>query len=257
MEQNIIVKGINLAYTKIGSGPAAILMHGWGCDSSTLSLFQRVASESHTVYNLDLPGFGKSDEPSWAWTVEDYTQMLEEFVTKLGIERPVLLGHSFGGRVAILYSSRNAVDKLVLVDAAGVKPKRSLKYYMKVYSFKLAKKIYPFIVGRQRADEVIAQMRATRGSSDYNNSSETMRQVLVKAVNTDLRSVMPRISAPTLLLWGENDTATPMRDAHIMRKLIPGSGLVSFAGAGHFCFIDNPYQSAATVRRFLQSEIKK
>lgn len=257
MEQYITVKGVNLAYTKTGSGRPAILMHGWGCDSSTLSLFQRVAAEAYTVYNLDLPGFGKSEEPPTPWTIDDYTAMLEEFVQKLGLDTPLLLGHSFGGRVAILYSSRNAVNKLVLVDAAGVRPKRSLKYYMKVYSFKVAKKIYPLIVGRRRADEIIAQMRSTRGSSDYNNCSETMRRVLVMAVNSDLRHVMPRIKAPTLLLWGENDTATPMRDARIMKKLIPDSGLVSFAGAGHFCFIDNPYQSAAAVRRFIHPDIKK
>ena len=78
-----------------------------------------------------------------------------------------------------------------------------------------------------------------------------MRRVMVNVVNADLRSCMKKIEAPTLLLWGENDTATPMRDARIMLKRIPDSGLISFAGAGHFSFVDNPYQSAAAVRRFL------
>jgi len=227
-------------------------MHGWGCDSSTLNLFERVGSEQHRVYNIDLPGFGKSQEPPFAWGIEEYTEMLEEFVSALGLSTPIVLGHSFGGRIAILYASRNAVDRLLLVDAAGVKPRRSLKYYAKVYSFKLAKMIYPTIVGREKAKEIIEQMRSRRGSYDYNNCSPLMRRVMIKVVNADLRFAMPSIKAPTLLIWGENDTATPLRDAHIMKKLIPDSGLVSFPGAGHFSFVDNPYQSAAVFRRFIQ-----
>lgn len=82
-----------------------------------------------------------------------------------------------------------------------------------------------------------------------------MRKVMVNVVNSDLKSVMPKIKAPTLLIWGEEDTATPMRDAKIMQKLIPNAGLVSFPGAGHFSFVDNPYQSTAVVRRFISTSI--
>ena len=256
MNNTITVKGIKINYRHTGTGSPVILMHGWGCDSSTLGLFERVGAEHHEVFNIDLPGFGKSDEPPTDWGVEEYVQMLEEFVSLLNLDNPIVLGHSFGGRVAILYSSRNPVRKLVLVDAAGVKPRRSLKYYMKVYSFKFAKWLYPNIVGRKRAAEIIEQMRSRRGSCDYNRCSPVMRRVMVKVVNTDLREHMPKIKAPTLLIWGEEDTATPMRDAQIMRKLIPNAGLVSFPGAGHFSFVDNPFQSAASFRRFILSESK-
>ena len=256
VEKTIEISGVNLHYRRSGTGSQAIiLMHGWGCDLNALSLFERVGAEHHTVYNLDLPGFGKSSEPSTAWGVEEYTVMLEAFVAAMGIQNPILLGDSFGGRVAILYASRNPVQRLVLVDAAGVRPRRSLKYYAKVYSFKLAKRIYPFMVGREKAERKIADMRSRRGSYDYNNCSPMMRSVMVNVVNSDLRHVMPLIKAPTLLLWGEEDTATPMRDARIMKKLIPDAGLVTFPGAGHFSFVDNPYQSAATVRRFIHPDL--
>ncbi|MDO4319201.1 MAG: alpha/beta hydrolase [Bacteroidales bacterium] len=251
IEKDININGVNVHYRTGGSGAPVILMHGWGCDSSTLSLFQRVAMEHNSFYNIDLPGFGKSGEPPTPWGIEEYTAMLEEFVKALGLSNIILLGHSFGGRIAILYSSRNPVRKLVLVDAAGVKPKRSLDYYFKVYSYKLAKWLYPTIVGKEKAEEMIENMRSRRGSYDYVNCSPMMRQVMVKVVNTDLRHAMPRIKAPTQLIWGENDTATPMRDAKIMLKLIPDAGLVSFPGAGHFSFVDNPYQSAAVFRRFI------
>lgn len=252
MEKQINIKGIKLNYRQVGNGDPMIIMHGWGCDSGAMAMFERVGAEHHTVYNLDLPGFGKSQEPSTPWTVEDYTRMLEAFVEAQGISAPILLGHSFGGRVAILYASRNEVSKLILVDAAGVKPRRSLSYYIKVYSFKLARRIYPLIVGKEKAGKKIEAMRSKRGSDDYKSSSPVMRQVLVKAVNSDLKHVMPSITAPTLLIWGEEDTATPMRDARIMNKLIANSRLVSFAGAGHFSFVDNPYQVTAAVRRFIQ-----
>ncbi len=251
MDKFININGVNIHYRNGGSGQAFIMMHGWGCDCNTLSLFERVGLEGFTVYNIDLPGFGQSQEPPTPWTVDEYAQMLEGFVKELKIEDPIVLGHSFGGRIGIVYASRNHVDKLILVDAAGVKPKRSLKYYFKVYSYKLAKRFYTMFTDKEKAQEKIDRMRCSRGSSDYNNSSPIMRQVLVKAVNCDLRSEMPKIKAATLLLWGENDTATPMRDAKIMNELIPNSGLISFPGAGHFSFIDNPYQSAAVVRRFI------
>lgn len=108
----------------------------------------------------------------------------------------------------------------------------------------------PLIYGKN-AQKRIDQIREKRGSSDYNNASEMMRRTLSKIVNEDLKSVMPSIKAPTLLIWGENDTATPLRDAKIMERLIPDAGLVSFSGCGHYSFLDNPYQFAAVLRSFL------
>lgn len=244
-------RGIRLKYDESGEGPAMIIMHGWGCDGSTVRTIADIAAEQHKVYNLDLPGFGKSTEPTTVWGVDDYVEMLEEFVEKTGIENPIVLGHSFGGRVGILYSSRNKVDKLILVDSAGVKPSRSLKYYIKVYSFKAAKRLWRILLGKERAEARIESMRKKKGSSDYSLASPMMRSILVKTVNQDLKYAMPLIMAPTLLIWGENDTATPLKDAKVMEKLIPDAGLVSFKGCGHYSFLDNPYQFAAVLRSFI------
>jgi pimeloyl-ACP methyl ester carboxylesterase len=253
MGKTIQLLGLNFHYTVQGEGSPIILMHGWGCNLTTLQSVEKVAMENHKVYNVDFPGFGESQEPSQVWGVEEYTQLIEQFVKAENIENPILLGHSFGGRVGILYSSRNKVNKLILVDAAGVKPRRSLKYYFKVYTYKLGKKLMPLIYGKERAQQRIDAMRAKRGSSDYNNASPMMRAILSKVVNEDLKDKMPLIKAPTLLIWGENDTATPLRDAKIMERLIPNAGLVSFPGCGHYSFLDNPFQFAAVLRSFLNS----
>ncbi len=145
MEQNIEIDGVDIHYYTEGSGPRpVIVMHGWGCKADTVAvLAQAAAGEGTTVYNVDLPGFGKSSEPQEVWGIERYTSAIEEFARRLGLVRPSLIGHSFGGRISIVYASRNEVDKVILVDAAGIKPHRSLRYYVKVYSFKTAKHILP------------------------------------------------------------------------------------------------------------------
>lgn len=253
MDKYTDINGLRLHYQEEGAGEPLIIMHGWGCNTQTVASITAVAAMSHHVFSVDLPGFGQTPEPPQVWGVEDYTRFIEEFIRTLGIEKPSLLGHSFGGRIGILYSSRNAVDKLILVDAAGVKPKRPLKYYLRVYSFKTAKWLVNTFMPRQKAQAYIDKMRNRRGSADYNNASPTMKAILSKCVNEDLKHVMPEIKAPTLLIWGENDTATPLRDAKIMENLIPDAGLVSFPGCGHYSFLDNPGQFAAVLKSFLNS----
>lgn len=257
MEKDIEVKGQRLHYDESGpeSGATIVLLHGWGCNHTTVASIRKLLEGKMHVYSFDLPGFGGSPEPSEVWGIEKYTQFTEDALQALGISKPILLGHSFGGRISILLSSRNEVSKVILVDAAGVKPRHSLKWYFKVYSYKTAKKLYPLLLGKKRAQVKIEQARAKRGSSDYNNATPMMRTILSKCVNEDLCHVMPYVKAPTLLVWGENDTATPLADAKKMEKLIPDAGLVSFAGCGHYSFLDNPGGFRAVIKSFLQKEL--
>lgn len=253
MDRDTRLEGLNLHYTDSEKGEkTVILMHGWGCDHTTVASIERVASScGYRVINVDFPGFGDSQEPTDVWGVEDYTRQIEALTKELGIKSPILLGHSFGGRVGILYASRNQVEKLILVDAAGIKPKRSLKYYWKVYSFKAIKRLMYLFLGKDAAEKRLDAKRAKAGSSDYANASPMMRRILSKVVNEDLTDRLHLIKAPTLLIWGENDTATPLSDAQKMEKLIPDAGLVSFPGCGHYSFLDNPIQFAAVLRSFL------
>ena len=254
MDKYITVNGCRVHYTVNGEGRPIVLMHGWGCCTSTLASIEKIAVEYGKVYNIDFPGHGLSPEPAEVWGIEEYTGVLEALVKEEGIVRPVLLGHSFGGRVGILYSSRHSdVDKLVLVDAAGIKPKRPLSYYYRVYSFKLYKRLLYMTLGRQAAETRPASYRSRRGSSDYAKASPMMRAILSKVVNEDLRHCLGDIKASTLLIWGENDTATPISDAKYMESHIPGAGLVSFPACGHYSFLDDPYQFAAVLRSFLAS----
>lgn len=236
-------------YEDRGKGDVVIFLHGWGCDHKIFDSITTPLSLTHRVIAIDFPGFGESEEPDSVWGVEDYTRCFEAFCRNLGITGPNLVGHSFGGRVSILFASRNETGRIVLADAAGVKPRRSLKYYIKVYSYKLAKW---FILNVLHDENRMEAYRAKSGSSDYRNASPRMKAILSKVVNEDLKAEMPKIKAPTVLFWGTEDKATPMRDARIMDSLIPDTGLITVPGAGHFAFLENRGMFLSVLQNFFK-----
>ncbi len=255
MLSHITLNGTRVQYRVEGDGRAVILLHGWGCNMATMSSVESILLPHFKVYTLDFPGFGGSDVPDSVWGVEEYTRMLESFVKELDIVNPILIGHSFGGRVSILYGSRNEVHKIILVDAAGAKPRRSLKYYFKVYFYKLYKQMLYLVMGKERAEEKLELRRRTAGSADYNALSGMMRRIFVKVVNEYLEPFMPLIKCPVQLIWGAKDQDTKLREARIMMKLIPNARLDVIDDAGHYSFLDNPYKFRAILTSFLKKEM--
>ena len=248
--------GITLRYTVQGEGRPMIVMHGWGCTAETVASVSRMAaSAGWKVYAVDFPGFGKSTEPAEVWGVKEYTRLIEALAAHEQIENPALAGHSFGGRVGIVYASRNKVDRMILIDAAGVKPRRPLSYYIKVYSFKASKLALRLLYGKERSLKMIEEKRRRTGSADYLAASPKMRMILSKVVNEDLKHLMPAVKAPTLLIWGTADTATPLSDARTMEKLIPAAGLGAIEGAGHYSFLDAPGIFGAAFTNFLKAQL--
>lgn len=252
-DHTIDIDGVRLHYRDSGEQDLqpVIIMHGWGCNVDTVASIENLFKGKMRVVNIDLPGHGLSSEPPTVWGVDDFTTMIEKLITKINLKNPSLIGHSFGGRISILLSSRNDnIDKVVLVDSAGIKPKRNLNYYRKVYTFKAMKHLITLIYGKKKGTEKIERMRSRKGSADYRNSTPVMRAIMSRCVNEDLKRVMPEIKAPTLLIWGEKDTATPLSDAETMEKLIPDAGLVVLPGCGHYSFLDNPFGFKAAISSF-------
>lgn len=252
IEKTLRFGDVDFHYFVKGQGRPLILMHGWGCNHSTVDLIANVAVNcGYEVYNVDFPGFGASAEPRDVWGVEEYTRLIEQLAKEEKLEAPVLAGHSFGGRVSLLYASRNRCQSIVLIDAAGVKPRRKLKYYVKVYAYKLTKRMARLVMPKQRYNAWLERYRNSRGSADYAAASEQMKRILSKVVNEDLCHVMPSISCPALMIWGSADTATPPADAEKMHSLIPDSGVVMLKGAGHYSFLDSPHKFTAAFSYFL------
>ncbi len=245
-------KGLSINIDVRGEGDALILLHGWGCDQTIFNACRSYMAQSYRVYTFDLPGFGLSTEPDAVWGTQDYVDMLHSFVEESLIESPILMGHSFGGRISILYASQHRVGKMILVDAAGIVPRRSANYYFKIYTFKFMRVLCQTLLPKAVAQRIIDKKRSKSGSSDYSSASPKMRAILSKVVNEELTPVMPKISAPTLLFWGDADTSTPISDARTMEKLIPNAGLVVATGCGHYSFLESRGLFDAVVKNFLK-----
>lgn len=254
------IKDLKINYTVTGQGSPVCLLHGWG---ASLDMYPGVIarlSQSHTVYAMDFPGMGKSDEPPEAWCVDDYTDVVTEFLKQMELTETALIGHSFGGRVIAKLIARQKAGaegaspvrftKIILMDSAGIKPKKKLKARYKTATYKMAKFIFKCPIMKFLYPDYMDHIRKRRGSADYNAASPVMRGTLVRVVNEDLQKELSTITQPTLLIWGENDTTTPISDAHRMKELIADSDIVTVPG-GHFSYIDSPGLVLGAMDAFL------
>lgn len=246
------IDGLRVRHMREGSGAPVVILHGWGSSIETVLSIVRALQGIAEVHALDLPGFGESQPPPVAWGVDDYRRFLARFMDAVGIDSPAaLIGHSNGGRVAIALAAAEParVSRMILVDSAGIKPKRGLAYYRKLAMAKFGKHAARLLgaPGARLRDALVGRA----ASADYAAASPRMRPTFVRLVSSDLRDLMPAVKAPTLLIWGEQDTATPLGDARAMERLIPDAGLVVFEGAGHFSYLDQPGRFATIARHFL------
>ncbi|QQK81834.1 alpha/beta hydrolase [Salicibibacter cibi] len=248
------INGGQIHYRCSGEGKDVILLHGWGANIDTLAPIHRHLEPNFRVWSIDFPGCGKSPEPKEPWSIDDYTSMLEQFIKNHDIQCPILIGHSHGGRVSIRYAAGRDVHKIILVDSAGIKPKRKLKNQVKVYTYKTSKALLNLPGLKSHKEKILTRVKKKLGSTDYQNASGVMQQTLVKVVNEDLRHYMPKISVPTLLVWGEHDDATPVSDAKIMEEMIPDAGLVVLKGAGHYAYLDNLQEFLVILNHFLDKD---
>jgi pimeloyl-ACP methyl ester carboxylesterase len=235
--------------------PPIVVLHGWGASIQAVASIIAIFRQTHRVVALDLPGFGASDPPPMPWGSDDYAEFVRAMMAKLGVARASIIGHSHGGRVAIVLAATHPelVDRLVLVNSAGIRGKRDAKYHARVYGFKAGKRLLgmPPLSGPLGAP-LRRRFESRFGSDDYRQAG-SMRGTLVRVVNEDWRHLLARILAPTLLIWGELDDSTPLADGTLMEQLIPDAGLVVFPGAGHFAYADDLDRFARVAGNFLAS----
>lgn len=252
----IEVDDLKINYKVSGKGKDVVILHGWGGSIKSFEPVHHELENYFRTYSFDLPGFGMSDPPPVPWGVADYTQLIKKVISKLNIHAPIIISHSFGGRIAINYAAENETHKLIFVDSAGIKPKRKLMYYIKVYSYKTIKNLLRLPILKAYSESILEKYKRKLGSEDYRNISGVMQQTMVKVVNEDLKHRLPLIKSPTLLIWGENDTATPVSDGKIMERLIPDAGLVVLKNAGHFCYLEKLGDFLIIVKNFLKNDME-
>lgn len=251
----INIDGININYVDEGQGSVVLLLHGWGGSIQTMMPIANMLKDKCRVIVMDLPGFGESDNPVEPWNSYDYAACVNRFIELNKLDSIILFGHSHGGRISIILSSMyDYVKKLILIDSAGIIPKRKLNYYIKVYSFKILKSAYLLFVGGNSKEQKLEKFYKKYGSTDYKSSDGIMRQTMVKVIHDNLIDLLPDIKSPTLLIWGENDEDTPVYMGKIMEERIKDSGLIIFKNAGHYSYVDNYEQFKAVINVFLKDE---
>ncbi|MGR3304458.1 MAG: alpha/beta fold hydrolase [Candidatus Scalindua sp.] len=248
----IEIDGIRVFYDCAGKGDSVILMHGWGGSAESFKPVFGYLSRNYKVYAFDFPGFGRSSLPPNTWGIEDYGKFFINFLKTIEIERTNIIAHSFGGRVAIWLAANypEKIDKLTLVNSAGIKPGRTLKYHIKVAIAKTGKKLFTLSIFGKYRERLLNNLYRLVGSKDYQQQAGIMRSTLVKVVNEDLRGLLSKIIAPTLIIWGENDRDVPLSSAKIMESEIKDAGLVVFKDAGHFSYLDKSSDFCVIVKRF-------
>jgi len=231
--------GVNIFYNIIGSkGSWLLFLHGWGGNGqSFFPLYPKFSK--HRCLSIDFPPFGNSAEPLISWDLNEYVKMVYALLKHLKIKKVKIISHSFGGRVAILLASNyNIVERLVLVDTAGIKPRKSLIVRLKIFKYKLFKKL-----GIQQKNS---------GSIDYKLLSQNMKKTFVITVNQYLEKDCQKITCKTLIIFGKNDKETPVYMAKKLHKLIPDSQLVLLENAGHYSYLDKFNEFVAIVKKFFK-----
>lgn len=242
-----VIEDINVHYVDYGvkEKPTIVLLHGWGQNIEMMRPIVCGYENRYRIVILDLPGFGESEEPFEGWTVYDYAVFLNCFLKSLEIENPILVGHSFGGKIALVYASKYITSKMVLFACPFCKKYQKLPLKSRVY--KVMKRI-PGI-------RLFAPYLKTRiGSTDYRNASDIMRGILVSTVNTEIYEDLPFVSCPTLLIWGTKDEAVPIEKARELEQQLPNAGLVVYENATHYAYLEHLSEVRIVMDYFLNEE---
>lgn len=229
MKKKIMEVNINYTFSNINADTTLVLLHGWGQNIEMMNPIGNKYLDQFNVLTIDLPGFGQSDEPPYPWTVYDYVECLKKLIDSLQISKVILIGHSFGGRLSLIYSSKYKVEKLVCLASPYCQELQKLPLKTKIY------KIIKKIPGLSWLANIIKNLI---GSTDYKNASEVMRGILVQSINIDMVEDVKKIKCPTLLVWGTNDTAVPINRAYELEKLIKDSGVIKYEGATHYAYLE-------------------
>ena len=236
-----------------GDGAPLVLLHGWGASSELFAPILDALAPGRRLILPDWPGFGGTAEPPEPWAARDYAAWVMALLDRLGVTTADVIGHSHGGRVAISIASGfpDRVRRLVLTSSAGVRQPPGLRQRVAVRTYKALRRVEHSRVAPAALRAYARSHADRRGSEDYRAASGVLRATLVRLVNEDLTPLLPSVRAPSLLIWGDRDTETPLAAARVMERLIPDAGLVVFEGAGHFAYLEQPTRFCRIVDVFL------
>jgi len=254
MEQKVNIDGLEVNYKTAGKGQPILILHGWGGSSESWLKVQELLSKKYLVVVPDLPGFGKTPSPPAGWSLDRYVDFIEKFTQELDLGRIILLGHSFGGRMAILYASKypEEISRLILCAAAGIRHVQ-LRHKIILIIAKVANLIGSLPLIRSYKQRVRKLFYRFIGRTDYMEAEGVMKEVFLSILSKNLEPILSSVGTQTLILWGQEDDYVDIEDAYIMEKKIPNTKLVTFEGIGHTPHKDIPEKLVAEIETFLAS----
>ncbi len=253
----ITLRGARVYYEQHGEGkPDVLLLHGWGCDTALWKPVTEYLSKLTRVTVIDFPGHGQSGRPPEPWGAEEYAEMVAQLIEALGIQGCDVIGHSHGGRIAILLAAQRPelVRKVVLAGASGLHTEPTEEQKKRSDAYKrlrgLSDALESVKIFGSAPEKMREALRKKYGSRDYNALDAEMRKTFVKVVNFDALPYLSQIKAPTLLVWGTQDTETPLWMGQKMEKLIPDAGLIVWEGASHYAYLERSADFNRIVQQF-------
>ena len=247
------IAGLRTGTAVAGSGTPVVALHGWGGSvESFWPVAERLGGEEFALHLLDLPGFGHSDPPPTPWNVADYVRFVLAYLDASDLPRVAVLGHSFGGRIALMLAAQHParVSKMVLANSAGLRTPLSLTQQTRAVLARAVRQTLDrarLASARERLQTVYNRRYA---SEDYLTAGP-LRETFLRVIAEDLAPYAVQVRAPTVLIWGDRDADTPLWQGRKLEQLIPDAGLIVFEGAGHFSHLERLNDYLRIVAHFL------
>lgn len=231
-------------YLQIGErGKTLVFLHGWQQNKGSFASFLPYLDKNYKKVLIDLPGFGKTPQPKEVFSSYDYAHEISSWLKLKKFKKITLLGHSFGGKIAAILAAENPkmVENLILIASSGLpKPQKKINLFIN--------KFVPPFLKKNLGPHFIKLFT----SDDYQNAGE-MLPIFKKVVKEDISSDFAKIITPTLIIWGKNDEAVPLRFGQKIHHLIRDSHFRIFEG-GHFVFWERPKEVAYSINDFLKNK---
>ena len=242
-----VIDGIKVYYEYIDNNKNnnIVFLHGWGQNIKMMKYIGEKLEINYNYLYIDLPGFGKSMEPKEVLSVYDYSNIINELVSVLELKNIVIIGHSFGGKIGLVYASKYDINKLICLASPYKKTTKKITLKTKIYK----------IIKKYKSLRFITNFLSKYiGSTDYNNANLMMRNILVSTVNLDIRCDIKKIKCPTLLIWGTNDTQVKIEDAYELNNLIANSKLIEYKNLSHYAYLENISEVSSEIKKFIEME---
>ena len=249
------IAGLQTGVCVVGEGKPVLALHGWGGSIRSFApVAERLSVQGYQVHMLDLPGFGQSDLPPQPWGVPEYARFVVAYLDDSDLGRVSFLGHSFGGRIGLVLAADypGRVDKMVLADSAGIRVPLSARQQVRNFLARSARRTLEQLRLDGWRDRLRDGYNRRYASEDYLTAGP-LRETFVLVIEQDLTSYAERVQAPTVLIWGDQDTETPLWQGQRLEQIMPDAGLVVFKGAGHFAYLESLNDYVRIVDHFLSS----